>query len=196
MERTHPTEPPVASGPWDPWAPRSGTRAARPDAIPDAPPTHFPSTVAASPLEPSGPPGHLLSARLPTSPPTAPPAPGPGAGPFGTGATAPGQAPPPSGVAGLDRVPVADDQRPPGVGPEPPTDWPAPRIPGPVPGSAAPRSRTALAVFVAFLAGALVVGAAFGTYALGDRHGRGAKAAAPTARTRTSAQQLDIPLHD
>jgi putative serine protease PepD len=49
---------------------------------------------------------------------------------------------------------------------------PPPLLDGPPPGTVPPRGGNALAVFVAFLVGALVVGAAFGVYALGHRAGR------------------------
>ena len=91
-----------------------------------------------------------------------------------------------------DRAPVAPDTRPPGVGASPPTSWPAPKLAEPPAGSAAEqpgRSRRspALVGFVAFLVGSLVMGAAFATYALGDR-GDGRSTA---GATRTSSQRVD-----
>ena len=60
--------------------------------------------------------------------------------------------------------------RPPGVGETPPSDWPAPKLDGPLPGDGIPDHRPrALVGFVAFLVGALVVGLAFGAYVLGER---------------------------
>ncbi|MEO6987291.1 MAG: trypsin-like peptidase domain-containing protein [Aquihabitans sp.] len=68
---------------------------------------------------------------------------------------------------------MTDDLRPTGVGPRPPGSWPTPKLDGPVPGSAAPvRRSVAFVAFVAFMVGSLVVGAAFATYAFGDRRGR------------------------
>ncbi len=91
--------------------------------------------------------------------------------------------------------PVQGDRRPPGSGAVPPTRWPAPRID--LPTEAQPRRRSAALVgFLAFLLGALVVGGAFGAYALGDR--RVARDAATSSSTSTTtapsgpAPALDI----
>ena len=96
------------------------------------------------------------------------------------------------------RAPVVDDQRPAGAGSQPPTGWPAPKLEGEIPGSdrAGSRRSPALVGFVAFLVGALVVGAAFATYAYGDRRGRTPKAnnagqTQPSGSTGP-AQALDI----
>jgi S1-C subfamily serine protease len=71
----------------------------------------------------------------------------------------------------------------------PPTDAPAPRLPDTqVVAGESPRRRGAFLAFVAFLAGALVVGAAFGTYALGDRRA-GDERSVTTTVTRGS---LDV----
>ena len=91
-----------------------------------------------------------------------------------------------------DRAPVAPDQRPPGAGTSPPTSWPAPKLaepPAPSPDHEHRRARRspALVGFVAFLVGSLVVGAAFATYALGDRGDRGSTKGA----TRTSSPRVD-----
>ena len=71
------------------------------------------------------------------------------------------------------RAPVADDARMPGSSSVPPTQWPQGYVsevkdPGP------PKRRAgALVVLTAFLAGALVVGAMFGSYAAGHRNASG-----------------------
>jgi S1-C subfamily serine protease len=86
------------------------------------------------------------------------------------------------------RAPVADDRRPSGLGPVPPTGWPAPKIDGLPPGAGGPQGRSrSLMAFVAFLLGALVVGAAFASYALGDRKGRD-QGASPGRSTTTVAR--------
>ena len=65
---------------------------------------------------------------------------------------------------------MRDDRRPPGVGAHPPTGWPAARLAEPNgPQRHQPGRSRSLVAFVAFLAGALVMGLAFGAYALGDR---------------------------
>ncbi|QXC60440.1 trypsin-like peptidase domain-containing protein [Aquihabitans sp. G128] len=94
---------------------------------------------------------------------------------------------------------MADDRRAPGAGSRPPTDWPAPKLAGPLPGEVERTRRSpALVGFLAFLLGALVVGAAFATYAFGDRRGRsGAEVAtkgATTTQPRSTgpAAALDI----
>ena len=88
------------------------------------------------------------------------------------------------------RAPVASGPRPPGVGATPPTAWPAPKLaepPAPPDGPDRRRRSPALVGFVAFLVGSLVMGAAFATYALGDR-----RDGAPTrGATRTSSQRVD-----
>ncbi|MEO6627754.1 MAG: trypsin-like peptidase domain-containing protein [Aquihabitans sp.] len=62
---------------------------------------------------------------------------------------------------------------------------------GPLPGGAPPAGRSrALVAFVAFLAGALVVGAAFGTYAFGNRRGR---SETPRVSARTTPTASAIP---
>ena len=101
-----------------------------------------------------------------------------------------------------DRAPVAPDVRPPGAGSAPPTAWPAPKLAQPAPGGAGapgpekPRRSPALVGFVAFLVGALVVGAAFATYAFGDRHGREPQQAKtktiPSADASTTVNALQI----
>ncbi|MBX3285069.1 MAG: trypsin-like peptidase domain-containing protein [Actinobacteria bacterium] len=89
------------------------------------------------------------------------------------------------------RAPVAPSQRPPGVGEAPPTAWPAPKLAEPPappdPEGSRPRRSPALVGFVAFLVGSLVVGAAFATYALGDRRDRGPERVAD----RTSSARVD-----
>ena len=70
-------------------------------------------------------------------------------------------------------APVVPSWRPDGLPASPPLQAPAPLLDGPVPGEPVASRSSALAVFVAFLVGALVVGAAFGTFALGHRAGRG-----------------------
>ena len=72
---------------------------------------------------------------------------------------------------------MADQDRPHGAGATPPTRLPAPLIDRPVPGAAPRRERShALTAFVSFLVGALVVGAAFGVYALSERRSDGTRA--------------------
>jgi S1-C subfamily serine protease len=85
---------------------------------------------------------------------------------------------------------VADHWRPVGTPSSPPVDAPPPLLDGPVPGSTPPRRGNALAVFIAFLVGALVVGSAFGVYALGHRHGRDGDVANGASATTIGA--LDI----
>ncbi len=95
------------------------------------------------------------------------------------------------------RAPVVDDHRPAGAGSQPPTGWPAPKLEGGIPGSTTPESKRspALVGFVAFLIGALVVGAAFATYAYGDRRGRTPQASAVGRTSNNNSGQapaLDI----
>ncbi len=85
---------------------------------------------------------------------------------------------------------MADHWRPVGTPSSPPVDVPPPLLDGPVPGSTPPRRGNALAVFIAFLVGALVVGSAFGVYALGHRHGRDGDVANGASATTIGA--LDI----
>jgi S1-C subfamily serine protease len=66
-------------------------------------------------------------------------------------------------------APVADDRRPPGAGATPPTAWPAPRYEPDAEREANRRHSPALAAFIAFLVGALLMGGAFASYALGHR---------------------------
>ncbi len=86
---------------------------------------------------------------------------------------------------------MADDARPSGAPPVPPTSWPDPRLPASAPGpeESGPRS-VALFAFCAFLVGAVLVGAAFAAYALGDRRDEGAS----TSTTTTAALRADGPL--
>ena len=124
------------------------------------------------------------NALFPSGPPSVSP---PG---FPSPVVAPNPGPP-------SRPPVADDRRPEGAGSQPPTGWPAPKLDGPIPVATAPERRSpALVGFVAFLIGALVVGAAFATYAYGDRRGRGPQASsaaqASTDRPIGQARALDI----
>lgn len=70
------------------------------------------------------------------------------------------------------RPPVLDETRPSGAGQAPPTALAAPRLPPDLLEGPPPRNRAAFVAFLAFLAGALLVGAAFGTYALGNRDNR------------------------
>jgi putative serine protease PepD len=92
------------------------------------------------------------------------------------------------------KAPVHDDQRPTGAPPTPPVSWPSPRVAGAAPEPPSRRRGGALWVFVAFLAGALLVGAAFGSYALGVRNAEdgGSVEAADTSRPRRADPNLDI----
>lgn len=88
------------------------------------------------------------------------------------------------------RAPVLDGPRPGGLAAEPPVDWPSPHLPDLVGADAGPPRRGASFVaLIAFLVGALVVGAAFGTYALGDRR---ARTAPPSAGSPTITGPLNI----
>jgi S1-C subfamily serine protease len=89
---------------------------------------------------------------------------------------------------------VADDARPAGAPPVPPTAWPDPRLPAPEsdPGARKPRS-AALFAFTAFLIGAVLVGSAFAAYALGDRSDETSSAASTTTTAAPRAEgALDI----
>ena len=88
---------------------------------------------------------------------------------------------------------MADDARPPGAPPAPPTAWPDPRLPlADAPrGGDRPR-RTALYSFVAFLVGAALVGAVFAAYAAGDQRDEKAAATTTTTRPLRSNEDLDI----
>ena len=130
----------------------------------------------------------------PSSPPPALPAaaPVPTAGPAAFAPSAPHTAFESAQLGG--RAPVADDARPAGAPPVPPTSWPDPRLPanGPEPGGRRPRS-TALFAFSAFLVGAILVGAAFAAYALGDRGDERASSSSTTTTTELRAEgPLDI----
>ena len=159
---------------WSPWAPRTGDDAA---ARPLSPPTASPGS------SPFGTPSPATAARpVPVAPPTAD---GPVTWPEDRLWTPPGPAP------------VADDRRAPGSGPTPPQHWPAPKLDGPVPGHEPPARRSAALVgFVAFILGALVVGAAFATYALGDRRDRDAVAADATTTTTPTRSSGPAPALD
>ena len=142
---------------WNPWAPRPGAdprAGARPAPSPPG------SPASAGPIVPPGaaPGPGALGSGLPTAPPWS--------GRTVAAPTAAGPTPP--------RAPVADQLRTPGAGAHPPGSWPTPKLDGPMPGPRPPKARRspALTAFVAFLAGAAVVGAAFGAYALGDRRDR------------------------
>ncbi|MFN8018177.1 MAG: trypsin-like peptidase domain-containing protein [Acidimicrobiales bacterium] len=95
-----------------------------------------------------------------------------------------------AGVPMPGRAPVADDQRPPGAASTPPTGWPTPRLPAHLaPTPTEPRRGRALTAFVAFLAGALVVGAPSAP----TPSGRDDKVVAPTTTASLrSGKQLDI----
>lgn len=81
--------------------------------------------------------------------------------------SAPAAAPMPT-VSG--RAPVVDQHRRAGMPTQPPSGVPAPVLVGPLPGGVTPRKRSnALTAFISFMLGALLVGAAFGMYALGSR---------------------------
>jgi S1-C subfamily serine protease len=136
--------------------------------------------------------------RAPGSAPSAPPAArtATASSPWGerrpTLAAEPPSGPPPTAELG-GRAPVIDDDRPAGAPGAPPTGWPAPRLPGshePAP-ERKPR-HTALAVFCAFLVGAALVGAAFGSYALGDRRDEGNAAVTTTAAPVRATDPLNI----
>lgn len=106
--------------------------------------------------------------------------------PFDTGPTWP--------LVGRSGPPVHDDDRPPGAGVAPPTDWPAPRMPDDrAQQERKPRS-AALVGFIAFLLGALMVGSAFGAYALGDRRGGRSTVSSKVATSRPTGgvSTLDI----
>jgi hypothetical protein len=143
-----------SNGSWSPWAPRTGSDPTPRGAAPvSAPPRSSP---------PPAPPASSPSGPTPS------PTPGPAGGsPWST----PGRAGGAHGPGG--RAPVTDPWRPAGSPSSPPVQSPPPLLDAPVPGAAPRRRGNALAVFVAFLVGALVVGAAFGVYALGHRAGRG-----------------------
>ncbi len=70
------------------------------------------------------------------------------------------------------RSPVVDPGRPAGVPSSPPLELPPPLLDSALPTTPVPQRGGALAVFVAFLVGTMVMGVAFGVYALGHRHGR------------------------
>jgi putative serine protease PepD len=157
---------PPSTSAWSPWAPREA------------------SSARATPAPAA------TSAALPAPPPSGPSAVAGGAPPV-TAADL-------SGPGATRRAPVAAGQRPPGAGSTPPTSWPAPKLDGDVPGhhGGPPRRSAALVGFAAFLVGALVMGAAFATYALGDRRGRsdvvavdGGSGSGPSGGT---ARRLDI----
>jgi len=86
---------------------------------------------------------------------------------------------------------VSDDRRAPGSGSAPPAAWPAPKLDVPTRSDVPTRRSPALVGFVAFLVGALVVGAAFATYAFGDRRDR--SSAAGSATTSSSAPRRTGP---
>ena len=91
------------------------------------------------------------------------------------------------------RAPVIDDVRPPGAPTGPPTTWPEPRLPVPPPAPGErPHRSSALLVFVAFLVGAILVGAAFAAYAIGDRSSEDAAASTTTTRPLRATGALDI----
>jgi S1-C subfamily serine protease len=92
------------------------------------------------------------------------------------------------------RAPVADDARPPGAPPVPPTNWPDPRLPAADGDPGGPKHRsTALFAFTAFLVGAVLVGAAFASYALGDRRDeRASTSTTTTTRPLRAEGDLDI----
>ncbi len=131
--------------------------------------------------------------------PSAPPS-GPAAAPSpsGAGPSSSSFAPPSSPPAPPTRAPVYDQARGPGLGANPPGAWPTPKLDGPVPGTEeqgeGSRRSPALTAFVAFLLGALVVGGAFGAYALGDRRDSPAESTGTTDRERPSdtVDALDI----
>jgi putative serine protease PepD len=88
---------------------------------------------------------------------------------------------------------VADDARPAGAPPVPPTAWPDPRLPAPAAGPPERKQRsTALFAFTAFLVGAVLVGAAFAAYALGDSRDDQAAATTTTTRPLRAGDDLDI----
>lgn len=101
---------------------------------------------------------------------------------------------PPSAPPG--RAPVADERRAPGSGSQPPVGWPAPTLDLTSDADSSRRGRSpALVGFAAFLIGAMVMGGAFATYALGVRSGdEPSTATAETAPPRRSgpAPDLDI----
>ena len=131
--------------------------------------------------------GATSPAGMPLGPPLGPPIGDPGATWSPWARRGDGHGDGPTG----GRAPVADTARPPGAPSTPPLAAPPPRIDTPAlprgenPG---PSGRSpALVAFVSFLVGALVVGAAFATYALGDRNGR-----SPGNRGGSSARSLDV----
>jgi S1-C subfamily serine protease len=88
---------------------------------------------------------------------------------------------------------VADDDRPSGAPSAPPTTWPHPFLPAPEPAPGDGRRRgAALWAFSAFLVGALLVGAVFAAYAIGDRGDEGAAASTTTTRPLRAEGDLDI----
>ena len=90
-------------------------------------------------------------------------------------------------------APVADDRRPGAIGSQPPTAWPAPRVDLGQPGPGGRRRSAALVAFAAFLIGALVMGAAFATYAFGDRRDRTASGATTTtSKPSSTSGSLDV----
>ena len=145
---------------------------------------------------------------MPFAPPVAgePPAFARPGAPAGPEVAAPSQAGvdtsgPPSALgregSGFGRAPVAPGPRAPGSGARPPVTWPTPKLePAATTGPDRGRRSPALVGFVAFLVGAMVMGGAFATYALGVRRGDGPRAAtqATTSAPRRTgpAPELDI----
>lgn len=91
---------------------------------------------------------------------------------------------------------MADDRRAPGSGSRPPLRWPAPTLDLTSDSDTVRRGRSpALVGFVAFLIGALVMGGAFATYALGVRRGDDSPASSEETvppRQRGPAPDLDV----
>lgn len=108
-----------------------------------------------------------------------------------SGPATPPEAPLTAALGG--RAPVADDARPPGAPPAPPTGWPEPRLPHALSTGKPDKPRsTVLIAFCAFLFGSLLVGAAFASYALGDRNDEASGATTTTTQPLRSAEPLDI----
>jgi len=152
---------------FSPWAPRHAG-----DAGPARPGPHRPGPPA--PGRPAPPTGPLAGGPIGPGGPDRPTGPG-----FPAGSPGPGTYPPADGWgappgAPTARPPVFDERRPPGLTPTPPLASPPALLPADHPkagADAAPgaRGRGAFVGLLAFLAGALVVGAAFAAYALGHR---------------------------
>ena len=89
------------------------------------------------------------------------------------------------------RAPVADDHRPPGATPAPPTTWPGPRLDQPDDDEPTRRRSATLVGLVAFLVGISIMGGVFAAYAYGQRNAAPAETTTTTKPLRATGP-LDI----